>query len=211
MVAYFPTDPGLAARRTGTCSRAYCRRREKQSRAQPVRPRATSYRATYSEPPPQWKGPAQAPQVNCKDGGLGPRPAVPWRTMLDRRGRQLQVGTVTAGMAHQGYDLQLTRYDARGWRATFYASGMERSVMRARNGDIALAAGPRSPRGPRPAHRAEADTHPQRSQLRLTILALHRQPAQLIDQLGALLVGELLHDHLDGLRPSHRARKSIRL
>jgi len=23
-------------------------------------------------------------------------------------------------MAHQGYDLQLTGYDARGWRATFY-------------------------------------------------------------------------------------------
>ena len=29
------------------------------------------------------------------------------------------------GMAHQGYDLQLTRYDARGWRATFYTTGME--------------------------------------------------------------------------------------
>ena len=26
-------------------------------------------------------------------------------------------------MAHQGYDLQLTRYDARGWRATFYRDG----------------------------------------------------------------------------------------
>jgi len=31
------------------------------------------------------------------------------------------------GMAHQGYDLQLTRYDARGWRATFYTTGMEHS------------------------------------------------------------------------------------
>ena len=28
-------------------------------------------------------------------------------------------------MARQGYDLQLTRYDERGWRATFYTSGME--------------------------------------------------------------------------------------
>jgi hypothetical protein len=28
-------------------------------------------------------------------------------------------------MAHQGYDLQLTRYDERGWRATFYTTGME--------------------------------------------------------------------------------------
>ena len=30
-------------------------------------------------------------------------------------------------MARQGYDLQLTRYDERGWRATFYTSGMEHS------------------------------------------------------------------------------------
>jgi hypothetical protein len=30
-------------------------------------------------------------------------------------------------MAHQGYDLQLTRYDDRGWRATFNTTGMERS------------------------------------------------------------------------------------
>ena len=30
-------------------------------------------------------------------------------------------------MARQGFDLQLTRYDERGWRATFYASGMEHS------------------------------------------------------------------------------------
>jgi hypothetical protein len=28
-------------------------------------------------------------------------------------------------MAHQGFDLQLTRYDERGWRATFYTTGME--------------------------------------------------------------------------------------
>src|SRR4030095_7766707 len=34
---------------------------------------------------------------------------------------------VTAGMAHQGYDLQLTRSDERGWQATFYATGMEHS------------------------------------------------------------------------------------
>jgi hypothetical protein len=30
-------------------------------------------------------------------------------------------------MARQGYDLQLTRYDEKGWRATFYATGMEHS------------------------------------------------------------------------------------
>jgi hypothetical protein len=30
-------------------------------------------------------------------------------------------------MARHGYDLQLTRYDERGWRATFYTTGMEHS------------------------------------------------------------------------------------
>jgi hypothetical protein len=37
------------------------------------------------------------------------------------------IGHVAVGMAHQGFDLQLTRYDERGWRATFYATGMEHS------------------------------------------------------------------------------------
>src|SRR5437660_9705584 len=36
-------------------------------------------------------------------------------------------GAVERGMARQGYDLQLTRYDNRGWRATFYTTGMEHS------------------------------------------------------------------------------------
>ena len=30
-------------------------------------------------------------------------------------------------MPRQGYDLQLTQYDERGWRATFYTTGMEHS------------------------------------------------------------------------------------
>jgi hypothetical protein len=34
-------------------------------------------------------------------------------------------------MARQGYDLQLTRYDEQGWRATFYTSGMEHSPVSA--------------------------------------------------------------------------------
>ncbi len=37
------------------------------------------------------------------------------------------IGHVAMGMARQGFDLQLTRYDERGWRATFYTSGMEHS------------------------------------------------------------------------------------
>lgn len=41
------------------------------------------------------------------------------------------LGAITLGMARQGYDLQLTRYDERGWRATFYLSGMEHSATSA--------------------------------------------------------------------------------
>jgi hypothetical protein len=36
-------------------------------------------------------------------------------------------GHVAVGMHRQGYDLQLTQYDERGWRATFYTTGMEHS------------------------------------------------------------------------------------
>src|SRR5215475_7674305 len=32
------------------------------------------------------------------------------------------LGRVAVGMARQGYDLQLTRYDEKGWRATFYTT-----------------------------------------------------------------------------------------
>ena len=41
------------------------------------------------------------------------------------------IGHVAVGMVRQGYDLQLTRYDEQGWRATFYASDMEHSVTSA--------------------------------------------------------------------------------
>jgi hypothetical protein len=37
------------------------------------------------------------------------------------------IGRVAVGIARQGYDLQLTRYDDKGWRATFYTTGMEHS------------------------------------------------------------------------------------
>ena len=37
------------------------------------------------------------------------------------------IGRIAVGMAHQGFNLQLTRYDERGWRATFYTTGMEHS------------------------------------------------------------------------------------
>ena len=41
------------------------------------------------------------------------------------------IGHVAVGMHRQGFDLQLTQYDERGWRATFFATGMEHSPTRA--------------------------------------------------------------------------------
>ena len=38
------------------------------------------------------------------------------------------IGDVIVGMHRQGYDIQLTQYDERGWRATFYVTGMEHSA-----------------------------------------------------------------------------------
>ena len=37
------------------------------------------------------------------------------------------IGHVAVGMHRQGYDLQLTQYDERAWRATFYTTGREHS------------------------------------------------------------------------------------
>jgi hypothetical protein len=37
------------------------------------------------------------------------------------------IGHVAVGMHRQGFDLQLTQYDERGWRAAFYTTGMEHS------------------------------------------------------------------------------------
>jgi hypothetical protein len=39
------------------------------------------------------------------------------------------IGHVAVGMHRQGYDLQLTQYDEKGWRATFYTTGMEHSRL----------------------------------------------------------------------------------
>ena len=46
------------------------------------------------------------------------------RTLLDS---WIGVGHVAIGMHRQGFDLQLTQYDERGRRATFYARGMRHS------------------------------------------------------------------------------------
>jgi hypothetical protein len=41
------------------------------------------------------------------------------------------IGDVVVGMHRHGYDVQLTQYDERGWRATFYVTGMEHSATSA--------------------------------------------------------------------------------
>ena len=40
------------------------------------------------------------------------------------------IGDVVAGMARQAYDVELRRYDARGWRAMFFPGGFEHSLTR---------------------------------------------------------------------------------
>jgi hypothetical protein len=57
--------------------------------------------------------------------GAGPVPA-DCRRWLDR---WAGVGLVAAGMARQGYDLELTRYGDEGWRATFSPAGPAHSVV----------------------------------------------------------------------------------
>ena len=57
--------------------------------------------------------------------GAGPVPA-DCRRWLDQ---WAGVGLVAAGMARQGYDLELTRYGDEGWRATFSPAGPAHSVV----------------------------------------------------------------------------------
>jgi len=42
------------------------------------------------------------------------------------------IGHIAVGMHRQGLDLQLTQYDERGWRATFYVTGYGAIRPRAR-------------------------------------------------------------------------------
>jgi hypothetical protein len=39
------------------------------------------------------------------------------------------VGLVIAGMTHQGWDVQLTAYAARDWRANFFPAGIAHSIV----------------------------------------------------------------------------------
>jgi hypothetical protein len=39
------------------------------------------------------------------------------------------IGLIIAGMTHQGWDVQLTAYAARDWRATFFPVGIAHSIV----------------------------------------------------------------------------------
>jgi hypothetical protein len=39
------------------------------------------------------------------------------------------IGLIIAGMTHQGWDLQLTAYAARDWRANFFPVGIAHSIV----------------------------------------------------------------------------------
>jgi hypothetical protein len=39
------------------------------------------------------------------------------------------IGLIVAGMAHQGWDLQLTAYAGRDWRANFFPAGIAHSIL----------------------------------------------------------------------------------
>jgi hypothetical protein len=39
------------------------------------------------------------------------------------------IGLIIAGMTHQGWDVQLTAYAARDWRANFFPVGIEHSIV----------------------------------------------------------------------------------
>jgi hypothetical protein len=46
-----------------------------------------------------------------------------------RVARLLGLGLIVVGMTHQGWDVQLTAYSGRDWRATFFAVGIAQSIV----------------------------------------------------------------------------------
>jgi len=68
-------------------------------------------------------GPRLRQQAGCSPPSYG-RTLWALRAWLDSWSG---IGHVAVGMHRQGYDLQLTQYDERGWRAAFYTTGMDHS------------------------------------------------------------------------------------
>jgi hypothetical protein len=91
--------------------------------------------------------PEPIPDVSARDSDLARRRATMFATLgfnelvrvpagMEASFRALRlwlnswkgIGDIEAGMRRHGYDLYLCRYDGRGWRATFYVTGMEHSL-----------------------------------------------------------------------------------
>jgi hypothetical protein len=53
-----------------------------------------------------------------------PRSPPSWPPASPHSGKRAGIGLIVAGMDHQGWDLQLTAYAARDWRANFFPAGI---------------------------------------------------------------------------------------
>ena len=62
-------------------------------------------------------------------GVLAQSPAPELRLVHELLDNWSGLGLVVAGMTHQGWDLQLTAYAARDWRANFFPVGIAHSVV----------------------------------------------------------------------------------
>jgi hypothetical protein len=51
------------------------------------------------------------------------------RLVRDRLNNWSGLGLIIAGMTHQGWDVQLTAYAARDWRANFFPVGIAHSIV----------------------------------------------------------------------------------
>ncbi len=98
-------------------------------------PHGAAASRTRGRPPAVWPVSDQRGRLLVAALGFAglPRPSYDralWalRTWLDS---WAGIGDVERSMARQGYDLQLTRYNERGWRTTFYTTGMEHSITSA--------------------------------------------------------------------------------
>ena len=82
-------------------------------------------------PPAEWAL-VTDPRARLLRGALGFARVLPTEPEVRLLHRWLDtwsgIGHVVAGMARQGYDLELRRYDGQGWRAAFFPSGFEHSL-----------------------------------------------------------------------------------
>jgi hypothetical protein len=63
--------------------------------------------------------------VLVRDEDNAPEPALVHEWLNSWSG----IGLIIAGMTHQGWDVQLTAYAARDWRANFYPVGIAHSIV----------------------------------------------------------------------------------